>query len=567
MFRYWEETYSELLVAQYITMVEEIVLDYFQDIEDIGLLHRCVPMGNVFFAVTKVDPESQDGVSDSDSEDDGDAAHGGSTDPLAPSPIEVEKKERAFEKLVEHGFIERQPMAECTNFHGLSSRNVKKYRRLLKILQPTDQTRAILRDYSRYNDDFVRFKSCLLEFTRIQLIKTVINATKILQCPLMQCVDYFIETANNIFENKRFNEANIKLIEAEEKRMYPRIKTTINEASASFKDFVTPVVDRHKESIIEMASKHEYKQFVVPEDGFVEGRSVLDFEREIHEVILLKLTGLIHDDVMKKRDGLDNVYDKLAERLEEMQRKLNGTIPKHDALQFMFQLNYKFDMHKNKFARTFWQNFKKFFLDCLGQIKQFVGVKVNVSDQSWKANVAREMLEMVGADHIARIITSAMLASIEDRHKSFTARLKDVKELYKKSHELGDLQRSTLRKMSPVFGRLQLEAWNIIDGLQFGELTYGARLGSGAQGEVLDCSAVGPNGEECVAKVINIRKEEKINNPKEEKMGKIGLEIHYTRSVSDRESSAPAFELLISKCVVVRSIPNYAEVRSIPYII
>ena len=500
------------------------ITDYFQDIEAIRSLYRRAPEGNIFFAVTKVDPEEK--ACESADEDDSDTEET-PTDPLVPSKIETEKRERIFNKLIENGFIEKQPMAACRNFHALSSRNVKRYRRALKEFPQTDETRATLMECRRYMDDFIRFKSCLLEFTRKQLIQTVTNATKVLQCSLMECLDYFIARANAIFEDKLSNEKNIKLIEAEEYVLSQVMQKMIKDASKAFENVVAAVVNQHKDSIIEMASQFNYVEFTVPKDGFIERSSVDRCKAELRDEILRKVSDLIHNEVINKCDTLDEVYDALSKRVKEMQAKLGDKIPIHDALQVMFISNYKFDIHKAKLARTFWQKLKYAIISIttLEPIRKAIGGRVNVKEQSWKVNVAKELLEVIHPSNVADVIVSGMVAHVEDGHKAFTARLNDLKELYKRSHMLGDSDRNMIRLMSPLIGRLQLDAWNIIDSLKFGELTYGKVRGKGAQGVVQDCSAVGPNGEACVAKVV------KIENEKE--MGEMALEIHYTRLVPD----------------------------------
>jgi hypothetical protein len=167
-----------------------------------------MPGRNIFYIVSKIDPAKEPALS---SDEDTDDEYVEESD----ESKEHDVMRKVFNKLVTHKFIGVDvDMTKCDRFHALSAWKIKTYRR-------TEQEgKTPPADLRRYVDNFDHFKQCLLDCAKDQLIEYVEKAAESLRDSHKRCLDFFIDTANRLFQERNQIESQMTHIQAEEGKLF-----------------------------------------------------------------------------------------------------------------------------------------------------------------------------------------------------------------------------------------------------------------------------------------------------------------------------------------------------------
>ena len=487
----------------------------------------------IFFVVSKLEPENRAESSDEDEEPGQNAS--ASARRLEPAKEQERKKARVYQCLVQHGYFSEEScpkrrMDENDRFHGLSAWKLQNYHEIKKNHPnaPTDE-------FKGYVDAFERFQNSLKKFAVESLRDRVEKVCQVLILVLSRCLDFFIQKANLLKKGKKVMIKTLDTLLREEQEVHNNITDSLKKRSNEIKDLLSEVFNEARKGILQEADKFEYalKEYQIPRDGFVsEKAAVAHCQDQLQRMAVNKLQG-------EFKEKLNMMFCSrgvfLAQMKEHMER-IEGEIASEEefpsaalALGRSLLSSYEADISFAKrgglvarFIKSLATWLYDFGCSPIKTIINTVKGKVRVGSPEWKKDVAAGVLEKVDPTKMSEEIIRSLNLHFTSCHDEFVAEIKKVQGLFQRGETIKDEQREKILEFAPDLALLEMLAYGVMDKFKFGSPSTGDLIGDGAQGSVFACNNIKtPEGKPCVVKVVKVAREEVLKD--------LTLELHNTR--------------------------------------
>lgn len=488
----------------------------------------------IFFVVSKLEPE--DRTESSDEEDE--SGQNASARLAAEAKVHTRKKKRVYDRLIKHGYLSSESapsesaptMDQNERFHGLSAWRIQKYNALKK-----DSPKAELGEFSSYLQAFDRFQDCLKKFAEESLRARVEKVCQILIRVLSRCLDFFIRKANVLKKGQLMMMKTLDVLLQEEREVHTNIIRSLEEKSKEIEELLTEAFHGAREDIRQEAEVFEYDlaEYVIPRDGRVSERAaVLHCKDQLQRMVVNKLQGEVKDKLNMMFRSRDVFLTGIKARIEQIEQEVasGGDIPSaalalRRSLLSSYDAEISVDRRDGVISR-FLQSFVKWFQDFLRDPKQqflssLMG-KVQVGSSKWKIEVAEAVLKKVEPSKVTEEILVSLKKHFTTNHDQFVGEIKKVQTLFHRGETIKEEQRHKILAFAPNLALLEMLAYGVMDKFKYGLPKKGEVIGSGAQGSVFACENITtPEGKPCVVKVISVAREEVLKD--------LTLELHNTR--------------------------------------
>ena len=182
----------------------------------------------IFFVVSKLEPEDHAESSD----EDGEAGQDASASLFEQEEKAQErKKARVYQRLVQHGYFSEESfpircMDENDRFHGLSAWRLQRYNEMKK-----NNPNAPTGEFKGYIDAFERFQNSLKKFAEESLRERVEKVCQVLIRVLSRCLDFFIQKANLLKKGQKLMMTTLDTLLREEQEVHNTITGSLEKRS------------------------------------------------------------------------------------------------------------------------------------------------------------------------------------------------------------------------------------------------------------------------------------------------------------------------------------------------
>ena len=484
----------------------------------------------IFFVVSKLEPEDRTESSDED-EEPRNAAQ--STKRIRESEVQSRKKQRVYERLVKHGFLSEEPgvsMDENERFHGLSAWRIQRYHEMKK-----KNPNASSDEFTGYVEAFDRFQTSLQKFAEESLRARVEQVCQILIRVLSRCLDFFIQKANVLKKSKKVMEKTLETLLQEEQEIHSNISRELDEKPNEIQELLTTAVNETHDGILWEAKNFQYvlTEFTIPQTGFVTKKAAVGHcQDQLQRMVANKLQGRMKETLSMMFRSRDLFFTQLKERIEQIENQIaaDGDIPSAAhalgrSLLSVYEAQITFGKRDGAalhFIKKFASWFYDLICDPVDTIVNTVAGRVQVGSSAWKEKVVSNVLKRVDPSKMAKEIVTNLKAHFATCHEEFTGEIKKVQELFKRGGTISDEQRGKVLEFAPNLAHLEMRAYGVMNKFKFGLPRKGDLIGSGAQGSVFACDNITTlEGKPCVVKVVGVASEEVLKD--------LTLELHNTR--------------------------------------
>ena len=486
----------------------------------------------IFFVVSKLEPEDRAQSSDEDEE----PGHSASARRLEQeAKAQERKKARVYQRLVQHGyFSEESSPIRCMNendrFHGLSAWRLQRYHEMKK-----NNPNAPTGEFKGYIDAFERFQNSLKKFAEESLRERVEKICQVLIRVLSRCLDFFIQKANLLKKGQKLMMKTLETLLREEQEVHNNIMQSLEKRSIEIKELLSEGFNEAREGILQEAEKFEYAltEYQIPRDGFVsEKAAVAHCKDQLQRMVVNKLQGEIKEKLNMMFRSRDVFVAQIKERLEGIEEEIasgeefpSAALALGRSLLSSYEADISFAKRGGLVAR-FIKSLVTWLYDFgCSPIKTIINTvkgKVRVGSPEWKKDVAAGVLEKVDPTKMSEEIIRSLNLHFTSCHDEFVAEIKKVQGLFQRGETIKDEQREKILEFAPDLALLEMLAYGVMDKFKFGSPSTGDLIGDGAQGSVFACNNIKtPEGKPCVVKVVKVAREEVLKD--------LTLELHNTR--------------------------------------
>ncbi|XP_013414081.1 dual serine/threonine and tyrosine protein kinase [Lingula anatina] len=479
-----------------------------QDAEDLRTLYNQFV---VFYVVSKVDSED-DSDSDSDSESGDEKA--------TPAGVKQERMAVVYSRLVEEGLLDKHTrMNECQLFHGLSA---------WKLHEARESAMADSK-HTVYLADFENFKSCLIGHIEEILEAKVTIACNNLAKAQKRCIDSLLSKAEDplTIEETLKDIEKIKLLEQD---FYRRVEQKLTDKTRMEMSLKT-ILSQCQEELVEDIGQITFeRQHNIQEGAYVTGEeAVKKCGDHVKDILITRL-------IDKYQKGLKNIFQNEESLMLELQRTQNlkntregikhALVLVCSLTQSLFD-SYKIPLDLSKCVRnlTFWGRLKEGlwnFFRAIAHPIDFIRGRTMITVK-WKQGIARKFLASIDTMNLASEVAEALKSRFDVAHINFQENIIEHKNNVERSLRLSKEQLSSIQQVAPKMASVELRTIGILDVLKYGTPTFLRQIGEGGQGEVWEVTA--RDKANYALKLVG-------DPGSEDLLGKLALEIHYTRSIS-----------------------------------
>jgi hypothetical protein len=405
----------------------------------------------IFYVVSKIEPQESDSSGDEDEEDYG----------TVKETVQDSKKRRVYEQLVKNGFLSPdKDMHSNENFHGLSAWKLFEHRRKKKENPKLNDS-----DYKEYTDAFERFQSCLKTFSESSLKESVKRCCQKLISVLSRCLYFFIERANVLKQDRDAMIAMLKSIEAEEKILHRNIFIQIQKQKEEILEVMANDIEDLKDNAAEDARAFQYsEEFVVPaKDGFkfVKGaEAVNQFRMQIEQMVFNKVEKRVKDTLVRMFATRGEFLENLVKKVKTIEKEAFPIEHRSNAALATLYSNLVFCYEPDVDCKKGDLSIKRIIKHMVEWIKRLVKQpsaalhlgKVNVGDPEWKAKVALDTLSAIDLPRIGEEVVKTLNCHFNSCHERFGVELKKIIDVFTSGETLKDDQR---KGKIIVFRRIQ----------------------------------------------------------------------------------------------------------------
>ena len=482
----------------------------------------------IFFVVSKLEPENRAESSDED-EESGDSASARRLEQEAKA--QERKKTRVYQRLVQHGyFSEESSPNENDRFHGLSAWRLQRYHETKK-----NNPNAPIGEFKGYIDAFKRFQNSLKKFAEESLCERVEKVCQVLIRVLSRCLDFFIQKANLLKKGQKLMMKTLDTLLREEQEVHNNITDSLKTRSIEIKDLLSDVFKEAREGILQEAEKFEYAltEYQIPRDGFVSEKAAVALcKDQLQRMVVNKLQGEIKEKLYMMFRSRDVFVAQIKERIEQIEEEIasgeefpSAALALGRSLLSSYEAEISFAKRGGVVPRSI-KSLATWMYDVVcSPIETLINTvkgKVRVGSPEWKKNVAAGVLEKVDPTTMSEEIIRSLNHHFTTCHDEFVAEIKKVQGLFQRGETIKDEQREKILEFAPNLALLEMLAYGVMDKFKFGSPSTGDLIGDGAQGKVFACNNIKtPQGKPCVVKVVKVAREEVLKD--------LTLELHNTR--------------------------------------
>ncbi|KXJ21152.1 dual serine/threonine and tyrosine protein kinase [Exaiptasia diaphana] len=479
---------------------------------------------DIFFVVSKIEPQEEDSSDEEEEEDDEDDDY---------ESVQDNKKRRVFEQLVKNGLLtDDKEIKDQEYFHGLSAWKLSEYRRKKRKNPDWNDPH---KSYKEYIDAFERFQSCLKNFSDTSLKASTRRSCQTLISVLQRCLYFFIEKANSLKQNRDSVIAMLNRIEEEEKLVHDNVAQQVEKHKSEIVDVMVQAIDDLKGTVPQEARTFQYgEEFSLPiRDGFVKSKeAVSQCRKQIQQLVFNAVFKRIEVTLMKMFSTRDNFFEELEQRVKTIEEEAaldetttyEASAALHNNLVKCYQVNP--DIRSNGFSwEKLFKKFREILVAFLKHPRATITGKVKVGDPEWKSKTALETISEINVPQVATELIKSLKSHFESCHNQFIEQLKNILRVLRRGGTLKDEQRKVILDFAPDVASLEMLCHSVNDHARFGRPQPGEMIGAGAQGNVFTCrNIVTPEGKPCVVKVVPVGSESLLKD--------LTLELHTTRTIS-----------------------------------
>ena len=483
----------------------------------------------IFFVVSKLEPEDRTESSDEDQE----SAQNATTRSAQEAKVQARKKKRVYERLVKHGYFSAesgQEMDQNERFHGLSAWRIQRYHAMKK-----KDPNAPAGEFTGYIAAFDRFQNSLKKFAEESLRERVEKVCQVLIRVLSRCLDFFIQKANVLKKGQQLMMKTLDVLLQQEQEVHTNIIRSLDDESTDIKDLLSETFDGARGGILQEAAEFEYAltEYPIPRDGIVSEKAAIGHcKDQLQRMVVNKLQGEIKEKLTMMFRSRDMFVTQMKERIEQIEEEIasGGEIPSAAlalgrGLLSSYEAKITFakrDGVVSRFIKTFATWFYDLLCDPIDTIIKTVKGKVHVGSATWKKEVASAVLKKVDPSKMADELISSLKQHFSTCHDEFVGEINKVQGLFHRGETIKDEQRQKILEFAPNLALLEMLAYGVMDKFKFGSPSQGEVIGTGAQGSVFACDNIKtPEGKPCVVKVVSVAREEVLKD--------LTLELHNTR--------------------------------------
>ena len=483
----------------------------------------------IFFVVSKLEPEDRTESSDEDEE----SGQNASARLAQEAKVQARKKKRVYERLVKHGYFSAesgQAMDENERFHGLSAWRIQRYHEMKKKNPDAPDG-----EFTVYIEAFERFQNSLTKFAEESLRQRVEKVCEVLIRVLSRCLDFFIRKANVLKKGQQLMMKTLDTLLQQEMEVHNNIIGSLEVKSTEIKELLFEAFKGAHDGILLEAAEFEYAltEFSIPRDGFVsEKAAVAHCKDQLQRMVVNKLQGEVKERLTMMFRSRDVFVAEMKERIEQIEEETavggdssSAALALGRSLLSSYEAQISFGRRDGvmfRVIKSFATWIYDFLCDPFDTIIKTVKGRVQVGSPKWKKDVASSVLTKVDPTKMAEEIISSLKEHFTSCHDEFVAEVSKVQGLFHRGETIKDEQRQKILEFAPNLALLEMLAYGVMDKFKFGLPSKGKLIGTGAQGSVFACDNIKtPEGKPCVVKVVSVAKEEVLKD--------LTLELHNTR--------------------------------------
>lgn len=398
---------------------------------------------DIFYVVSKIEPQEQDSSGEEEEEDDDD------DDDEDYESVQDNKKRRVFEQLVKNGLLsDEKPIKDQDYFHGLSAWKLSEYRRRKRKNPDWNDPH---KSYKEYIDAFDRFHSCLKTFSETSLKGTTRRSCQTLISVLQRCLYFFIEKANHLKQNRDSVIAMLKRIEEEEKLVHHNVAQQVERQKSEIVDVMVQAINDLKDTVEKDARKFQYgEEFTVPiRDGFVKSKEAINqCRKQIQQMVFNAVFKRIEETLLKIFSTRDNFFEELEQRVKKIEEEAalddtttyGASAALHSNLIKCYELNPQIRNYGLSWDKLF-QKFKEIMVGLFKHPIATITGKVKVGDPEWKSQIAMETITGINVPQVATELIKSLKTHFDSCHTQFTEQLQNILRVLRRGGTLKDEQR------------------------------------------------------------------------------------------------------------------------------
>ena len=468
---------------------------------------------DIFYVVSKVDPEERLCSDDEDSDASGEEER-----------VQDSKKRRVLEKLIKNGYLPAEGNKE--RFHALSAWKINKWNQ-----QKKKNPRWNDPEYDEYIEGFERFKRCLQTFCEVRLLRIIERVSSVLIGVLSRCLDFFIKKANVLHKDNEAIRVMLQTAQEEEQTVNASILHDLENRQRDIAEVIENTIHETKGEILKEAVAFEYDLTKVTDltsDGHVSSQAAAtECRSQIRSMVINKLQGRIKEKLLQMFSTRDQFVSELEQRILNLEKATSRDeeSPSTAAHALAQSLVTCYDVQVKTNEATgglpgFFTRFLKFLFS--PKLVDKIKGKVPVGKAEWKKNVASKAMDGVNPHEVTENLIKTLKEHFVDCHNMFAAEIKKVETLFTLGETMKDEQRKKIQELAPEIAMLEMLTHSVLDRQKFGVPEKGELIGSGAQGNVYACKNIrSPAGKPCVVKVVPVSSDTLFKD--------LTLELHNTR--------------------------------------
>ena len=443
-------------------------------------------------------------------------------------------KRDVYNELVKSGFLTAEPahnMNENERFHGLSAWKLEDQRKLQESCPGSEDADCY------YTKSFDRFKKCLQNFSEACLGARIEEICSTLIAILSRCLDVFIREANVRLKDSNSMKRILMKVKEQMRASCEKIVQSLGELKEEVKTITAESIEGAAKRIVEKAGKFSYstREVSIPLLGVVSDSVVIDNLRfQIQTMVVADLESEIQTQILMMFGSQDELTLKIKKSIIEIEMaiKEEKSTPATAVLaqnmiasfEWMDVLNKNKNVFGKKYlASSIKSQWKHFLHDAQAKLEKIKG-NVFVTSPTWKQQEAKSLLNLIDPSKMADELIEDLKSYFVKCHNDFMAELGHISELFQLGSTVQEQQRVKIVKLAPKVALLEIEVFDVIARIRFGQPKIGQLISQGGQGGVYEClDILSANGRPCVVKVIFV------SNEDDTAMENLALEVHNTR--------------------------------------
>ena len=347
----------------------------------------------------------------------------------------------------------------------------------------------------------------------------------------------FIREANVRLKDSNSMKRILMKVKEQMRASCEKIVQSLGELKEEVKTIIAESIQGAAKRIVEKAGKFSYStsKVSIPPLGVVSDSVVIDnLCFQIQTMVVADLESEIQTQILMMFGSQDELTLKIKKSIIEIEMaiKEEKSTPATAVLaqnmiasfEWMDVLNKNKNVFGKKYlASSIKSQWKHFLHDAQAKLEKIKG-NVFVTSPTWKQQEAKSLLNLIDPSKMADELIEDLKSYFVKCHNDFMAELGHISELFQLGSTVQEQQRVKIVKLAPKVALLEIEVFDVISRIRFGQPKIGQLISQGGQGGVYEClDILSANGRPCVVKVIFV------SNEDDTAMENLALEVHNTR--------------------------------------